>query len=64
MTTIDQPDPVQRELLADAVSLVQKARARGYVLTVETTPCEPLAMGHYLPVVTVREAREIYRSPK
>lgn len=40
-----------------AVALVELARECGLVLTIETTPREPLAMGHYDMVVGVRPAR-------
>lgn len=37
--------------------IVDRAAELGYVITVEQTPLEPLAMGHYRTEVSVRKAR-------
>lgn len=38
-------------------NIVADAAAEGLVLTVEQVPLQPLAMGHYQTVVSVRRAR-------
>jgi hypothetical protein len=40
-----------------AEMLVQAAAAQGEVLTIDQEPLQPLAMGHYRTVVSVRKAR-------
>jgi len=40
-----------------AAELVAHAQRSGLVLTIEQQPLQPLAMGHYRSVVSVREAR-------
>jgi len=40
-----------------ALELVQQAKREGVVLTIETEPKQPLAMGNYRMVVAVRPAR-------
>lgn len=44
-------------VLHRAAALVEFARECGVVLTIETQPRQPLAMGHYDMVVGVRPAR-------
>lgn len=39
--------------------LIQEAEADGVVLTIETVPVPPLAMGHYRMVASVRPARHL-----
>jgi hypothetical protein len=52
------PTEVQREMLERRLSeLLAEALYRGYVVTVETAPLRPLAMGHYRMVGYVRPAR-------
>lgn len=53
------PDMVRDHLEAMAQALVADARAYGMVLTIETRPLRPLAMGHHETVVEVRPAREM-----
>jgi hypothetical protein len=45
-------------ITARAQALVQLAERVGKVLTIEQRPLQPLAMGHYETVVSVRQARE------
>ena len=45
------------QLLAAAQALVAHAARLGLVLTVEQEPLQPLAMGHYSTMVSVRNAR-------
>lgn len=54
---------VRRELApgyikAHAEALVAEAARLGVVLTVEQQPLEPLAMGNYATIVSVRRARK------
>ena len=66
MTTLDTAvkmlDAViggEEDVRAVALALVQVAQSRGVVLTVETVPERPLAMGHYDLQVNVRPARQL-----
>lgn len=43
-------------LMTTARTLVDNARKAGFVVTIENKPLEPLAMGHYVPVVDIRPA--------
>lgn len=45
------------DILAAAADLLQRAAAAGIVLTIEQVPLQPLAMGHYATVASVRDAR-------
>lgn len=45
-------------ILAAAVALTHEAQAAGLVLTIETRPQEPLAMGNYLMALDVRSRRD------
>lgn len=61
---MDHPDPeqrarVQENLQSIANTLVRTCTAEGFVLTVEQRPLQPLAMGHYQTVATVRPARGV-----
>lgn len=47
----------QEVILRRATALVELARECGLVLTIDTRPRVPLAMGHYDMVVGVRPAR-------
>lgn len=58
MTTADN-ESMREVVLNRAVALVQFARECGMVLTIETQPCQPLAMGHFDMVVGVRPARQL-----
>lgn len=58
MTTADN-ESMREVVLNRAVALVQFARECGMVLTIETQPCRPLAMGHFDMVVGVRPARQL-----
>lgn len=46
------------EILDDARRLIERAQHSGVVLTIETQPRQPLAMGNYDLVVETREARK------
>ncbi len=46
-------------VLTRAAALVEFARECGVVLTIETHPRQPLAMGYYDMVVGVRPARQL-----
>lgn len=46
------------DLYAAATRLVERAKQLGLVLTIEQQPLQPLAMGHYDTLVSVREARK------
>lgn len=46
-------------VLHRAAALVEFARECGVVLTIETQPRQPLAMGHYDMVVGMRPARQL-----
>lgn len=52
------PDEPQAEILGKAVALIDEAKARGVVLSIEQTPLLPLAMGHYESVARVWQAHE------
>lgn len=45
-------------IYAKALELVNEAKREGVVLTIETQPKQPLAMGNYRMHVSVRVARE------
>ena len=47
----------QSEILLQAAELLRRARLAGVVLTIELEPTQPLRMGGYEPVITVRPAR-------
>lgn len=47
----------QKLILAEARALIYRAEAAGMVLTIEQQPLEPLAMGSYVTVPSVRAAR-------
>lgn len=47
-----------------AEQLVALAKQVGVVLTIETVPSKPLAMGNFEMQVDVRPANEIYRGTK
>ena len=48
---------MQHDYKARAEQLVAEAQRAGLVITVEQRPLQPLAMGHYETVVSVRPAR-------
>lgn len=48
---------IPADIKAEAEALVAKAAKWGLVLTVEQVPLQPLAMGNYETVVSVRPAR-------
>ena len=48
-------------LLQDAQELSLRANAMGFVLTIETLPRKPLAMGNYDSVATLRLSHAVYR---
>lgn len=58
MNTIEEEN-TQEVILRRATALVELARECGFVLTIETQPREPLAMGYYDMVVGVRPARRL-----
>lgn len=47
----------RQRVIANAELMAAEAREDGFVLTIETKPRKPLAMGHYDIVVNVRPAR-------
>lgn len=51
------PDISPDQLRCVVCELVEAARLAGMVITVEQVPLQPLAMGHYKSVVSVRAAR-------
>lgn len=51
------PDLAKAHIEAMAISIVADAERYGLVLTIETRPLKPLAMGNHEMVVDVREAR-------
>ena len=57
---MDNPSTID-EIGECVVKLVEKARDLGYVVTVETVPKKPLAMGNYGMEVVVRENNFAYR---
>jgi hypothetical protein len=68
MTTIDTAakmlDAViggEGDVRAMALALAQVAQSRGVVLTIETVPLQPLAMGHHAMVVVTRPSRDAQR---
>jgi hypothetical protein len=50
-------DDLKEVIEQRAQRLVEMARQAGYVITIETKPLEPFAMGHYEMQVEVRKAR-------
>lgn len=56
MSTPNQPG--QQELVELAWHLVRLAERAGFVVTIERTSIQPLAMGNHEPVVCVRPARK------
>lgn len=52
-----QPAPGVKQVREAAQELVDWATMLGFVITVEQRPLQPLAMGHYESVVSVRAAR-------
>jgi len=55
----------QQKLIHElALQLVERALAAGVVLTIETQPEHPLAMGHYRMRVATRPTRERYARGK
>lgn len=53
------PDMVREHIEALANALVRDATNYGVVLTIETVPLHPLAMGHHRMEVHVRDARKL-----
>jgi hypothetical protein len=51
------PDISPDQLRCVVCELVEAARLAGMVITVEQVPLQPLAMGHYKSVVSVRAAK-------
>lgn len=52
------PSGIKLELLNQAQRLIATANLYGFVVTIEQTPLEPLAMGNYESVASIREARK------
>ena len=48
-------------IFAGAKVLCDRAAELGYVLTIETRPLQPLAMGHYEQVCELRLSNQVYR---
>lgn len=46
------------DITSAADKLIEIATLLGLVVTIEQKPLEPLSMGHYVSVVSVREARK------
>jgi hypothetical protein len=66
MTTEQQPGDALAKLIldglvSDARALVERASSIGLVLTIETVPDKPLAMGNHHPLITIRAAKKLYR---
>lgn len=67
-TKVDDPEYWRAQLFEsarhwvehDARRLVERAERLGLVLTIEQRPLQPLAMGNYEAVVSVRPARSRY----
>lgn len=62
MNLLDTCPPLDRGQAVQAVQmhaqqLVDYARQHGLVVTITLAPQPPLAMGNYLPVINIREAR-------
>lgn len=53
----------RRKLTSATAALVDAAREEGYVVTIETVPIGPLAMGSYCMQYDVREAQSRYKKP-
>lgn len=51
-------DDNRSDLELDCQQLVSKAKSLGFVVTIQTVPCEPLAMGNYEMLYDVRSARK------
>lgn len=48
----------ERYIMRKAQRLVQAAEVFGLVVTIETAPLQPLAMGNYRTLIAVRKRRE------
>ena len=48
-----------RNIHRQALELVNQARELGYVITIDTVPEQPLAMGNHTMLVNVRPARQL-----
>ena len=59
--TEDDAEAVVQALHKKAEKLVRLVQSYGMNLTIETSPREPLAMGNFDIVVTLRAANELYR---
>ena len=55
MTSQHELDSIERR----AIALVEAAQLSDVILTIETKPLQPLAMGHHEMVVHVRAARPL-----
>jgi hypothetical protein len=53
---------IANRICAAAQMLSEMANLNGMVLTIETTPKQPLSMGNYTIVVGLRPSHEAYRS--
>lgn len=62
MEAIDLVRATHEQIMEDAKRLVELASATGFVLTIETSPQFPPAMGKYDMVATLRPSNQIYRS--
>jgi hypothetical protein len=60
--SLEKAEQVISAIQQAAKDLVLKAREYGIVVTIETEPVKPLAMGHYDMVVTTRPGHDIYRN--
>lgn len=54
---VQPSDQALEDIRADVAATLERAAARGVVVTVEQRPLQPFAMGHYETVVSVRMAR-------
>ena len=63
-TTVSDTEMVMKLIHQQALDLVERARFYGVVITVETEPRLPLAMGNYRMVVHTRASRELYAKGK
>jgi len=51
---------MQKQIHEQALQLVERARWHGVVLTIQTEPRQPLAMGNYSMVVDTRLTKEAH----
>lgn len=62
MTQSETLDQAAKVLLHHANNLIMEAAKIGLILTIETLPMQPLAMGNYALKVELRNSNKVYRS--